>query len=307
MRTRSSTREENSLPSIFRSAPLNSASTDDSELSTDSKPEKDMEFQRDVSTSESVFKLPTIDGSRTNSVTTFMTTPNSNSRTHRQSRERSRRRLCKSPSCPSNIGFTGQKSIELESPTDTDKTLLNVSPGNEDNELKLPDIYRNSNSLSLPTSSQSEKINPWQSAREHTSRRSLRRTESCRDAYNIGSPVMEAKVKDHHRSQTHAALLLPIRNSETRVSLKGKKKKNSQVSPRTYQDFSTHIQTELSNGAQSGWESEYDSDLYESARGSGNNAFDRIMEEADGHVDITSSRNMKPWLKERQKEGQVKA
>ncbi|XP_033735337.1 uncharacterized protein LOC117323915 [Pecten maximus] len=306
MRTRSSTREESSLPSIFRSGPLNSASTDDSDLSSDSKPEKDTEFQRDVANSESVFKLPTIDGSRTTSVTSFMGTSNSNSHVHRQSREKSRRRLCRSPSCPSNMGFSGQKSVELESPTNTDKTLLNVSPGNEDIEFKLPDIYRNSNSLSLPTSSQSEKINPWQSAREHTSRRSLRRTESCRDAYNIGSPVTEAKVKDHHRSQTHAALLLPIRNSE-RVSLKGKKKKNTQVSPRTYQDFSSHIKTELSNGAQNGWDSEYESDLYDSARGSGGKAFDRIMEETDGHVDIPSSRNMKPWLKDRQKEGQVKA
>ncbi|OWF51006.1 uncharacterized protein LOC110449748 [Mizuhopecten yessoensis] len=310
MRTRSSTREESSLPSIFRSGPLNSTSTDDSESSTESKPDKEIDFPRDTSTSESVFKLPTIDGSRTNSVTSFMTTPNSNSNPRRrQSRDRSRRRLCKSPSCPSNIGFSGQQSVELESPTDTDKTSLNVSPGNEDNEFKLPNIYRNSNSLSLPTSSQSEKLNPWHSARDidQTSRRSLRRTESCRDAYNIGSPVMETKVKNHQRSQTHAALLLPIRNSETRVSLKGKKKKNTQVSPRTYQDFSAHIQTELNNGAQNGWESEYDSDLYDSARGTGGNTFDRIIEETDGHVDIPSSRNIKPWLKDRQKEGQVKA
>lgn len=303
MRTRSSTREESSLPSIFRSVPLNSSSTDDSDLSTDSKPEKDIEFQRDVN-NESVFKLPTIDGSRNKSVTNFMGTTGSNSHVHRQSREKSRRRLCRSPSCPSNIGFSGQKSVELESPTDTDKTLLNVGPDDEDKEFKLPDIYRNSNSLSLPTSSQSEKINPWQSAREHTSRRSLRRTESCRDAY--ANPVTEAKVKDNHRSQTHAALLLPIRNSETRVSLKSKKKKNTvQASPRTFQDFSSHINTELSNGAQNGWENEYENDLYD--RGSASQAFDRIMEETDGHVDIASSRNMKPWLKERQKEGQVKA
>lgn len=285
---------------------MHSTSTDDSDLSNDSKQDRDLDYQGDSSATESVFKLPTIEGSRTNSVTSFMSTPNSNSRSRRQSRERSRRRVCRSPSCPSSLKFSGQRSVELESPTPNDKTLLNLCSGEDDNEFKLPNIYRNSNSLSVPTNA-SEKVHPWQSARDvdQMTRRTLRRTESCRDAYNIGSSGVEVKA-NHQRSQGHTALLLPIRNSDTRVSVKGKKKKSSQSSPRSYQDFPNHIQKELTNGAQNGWESEYDSDIYDSGRGQA--GFDRIMEEdTSTHADIASSRKIKPWLTERQKEGQVKA
>ena len=288
--------DNSSLPPIFRLGSSESDTRDEDKFEISRKDKKH-------GITEATIRFPTIDMTRTNSVASFMSTPNSRTR---QSRERNRliqrNGMCKSPSCPADLGPTRRKSIDLESPTLSDKTILNASPTHEDKEnddIKLPSIYRNVNSLSLPIERQTYNGN-WQL-------NGLRRTESCKNPYDIArdmfntSPTHDAKTSP--RSKTHAALLLPLRNTDNSVSNKSKKNNKKKVK-NSYHEVDKNNTSDYNTGANT-WESEYDVEMYNSARSSN---FDKIAEETDSASHLKGSRKMKPWLKDRaQKEGQVKA
>lgn len=251
------------------------------------------------SRSSSPVKLPTIDRSKISS-TGSVASVQTNVRGHRSRERLSRRSLCRSPSCPSVLALS-KNGLDLESPTMKEKSILNESPTNEDkeNDFKLPSIFRNSHSISLPSEHSTASVaQSWSMDRERSQTHGIRRTESCRENYNM-SPTLESKSvskNDVQRSKTQTALLLPMRNNDAKV--KGKKKKNFKRQNSMHEINNSVLGNEI--GASHSWPNDYE-----------NGSFEQIMEESENsrHIDMARERSYKPWMKDRpgQKEGQVKA
>jgi len=303
-------REENSLFPPISSPCKNSVSSQQSaeygsqlDVRYDrSKESSDISKTNSNSRNSSPCKLPSLSNG-INLTSSNVVHEKSNERKSRDTKKK--RPLCRSPSCPSTLGFR-PVTTDLESPTPGDMRVLNKTPLQSENtfDFKLPSIFRNTNDIST------DNYSHWK-GKERNKAKGLRRTESTRETY-VGSPTLEAKVnKNQPRSHTHAALLLPIRNSETRISLKGKKKKGMFSRQNTSNtDVPSKNQEETTVGA---WTTDYDSDYFENCAQRSASSFDKILEETESHISIPSAGGShisvpsasKQWLK--QKEGQVKA
>lgn len=248
---------------------------------------------RDNSPSKSPCKLPSL-SSQCNS------NPQTKERKHR------RKKLCRSPSCPSTRPATN----DFESPLPLEKQLVNSNPNSyvHEYDVKLPNIFKNGSDVSPETTSLG-----WTVKDRSRTKANLRRTESTRENY-VGSPTMESKYnKNQQRAHTHAALLLPLRTQDPRKVGQGKKKK-SFANPSSYTEGQTlSLTIDNETGASNGWGADYDSDYYDSSGQHSGSSFERIMEESDSHMSIPSAGGShisvpsasKQWLKN--KEGQVKA
>lgn len=252
---------------------------------------------RDTSPSKSPCKLPSLSSQ-----------PNSNPQT--KERKHRRKKLCRSPSCP-----TRPTTNDFESPLPMEKTLINFKDPNsyvQEYDVKLPNIFKNSTPNGTDMSPETSSLG-WAVKDRSRTKANLRRTESSRENY-VGSPTMESKYnKNQQRAHTHAALLLPLRTQDSRKSNQGKKKK-SFARQSTYSEGQTlSLTLDNENGASNGWGTDYDSDYYDSSGQHSGSSFDRIIEESDSHMSIPSAGGShisvpsasKQWLKN--KEGQVKA
>lgn len=235
-------------------------------------------------TCDSVLKLPTIERTKSRSISSI-SSPTSTLGSRQFTRDKpSRRSLCRSPSCPSNIGLSRQESRNCR----LDNGVYDHFPQPEENEddLKLPDIFRNTSPKLSPR--QSSIGTKWKSDKENSYLYSLRKTESFHD-----SPT-----EKQDQPQTHA-LLLPLRSVDTVSRAKNKKKKKLHKSK-----SELSIQDRENTLAGGRWSS------YENEQNQLNGSKECLMEGTltDRQVEIMSARKMKKWMKTHpQKEGQVKA
>lgn len=246
---------------------------------------------RDTSPSKSPCKLPSLSS-------------HSNSNPQPKERKHRRKKLCRSPSCPSRPATN-----DFESPLPIEKSLMTINNSYaHEYDVKLPNIFKNGSDVSPETSSLGWTVKDRSRTKAH-----LRRTESSRENY-VGSPTMESKYnKNQQRAHTHAALLLPLRTQDSRKSNQGKKKKTFARQSSYSEGQTLALKLDNESGASSGWGADYDSDYYDSSGQHSGSSFDRIIEESDSHMSIPSAGGShisvpsasKQWLKN--KEGQVKA
>ncbi|XP_046338694.2 uncharacterized protein LOC124120012 [Haliotis rufescens] len=205
------------------------------------------------SVSSSPVKLPAISGkAKSNSVSSLS---NGMSPTRREDQ---RSNLCRSPSCPSNLGFWYDRDGDTETPTPVDKACsypVSQISKRDSGDLKLPNI-KDRNSMCSGTSqitvrSLATQRSPTKFYRDispHTRRDTSVSLPLNREiTKDISTPRAE-NVLDSQRSNTQSALLLPIRNSESRLSLKGKKKKKKKQGSRQNTDVSINSENNVVDG-----------------------------------------------------------
>ena len=219
-----------------------------------------------TSVSSSPVKLPSIDKTKSNSIASLP-----HGRGHR-SRSYDRTIICRSPSCPSNIGYFRTKD---ESPLywhpDACKFETTSPEKDSDSGIRLPDIFKDSSTISgasrSTNRSQSTNRSPPYGIRQGAGGEgkgggresspttfpkemalSLKREKTKVSNFERTPRVETARdQQDTYRSTTQSALLLPIRNSESRLSLKGKKRKKYS----TRQNTQASIQSDCANICQS--------------------------------------------------------
>ncbi|XP_046582302.1 uncharacterized protein LOC124289716 [Haliotis rubra] len=214
-----------------------------------------------TSVSSSPVKLPAISGkAKSNSVSSLS---NGMSPTRREDQ---RSNLCRSPSCPSNLGFWYDRDGDTETPTPVDNGYsypVSQISKRDSGDLKLPNI-KDRNSMcsgasqitvrSLATQRSPTKLN--RDISPHTCRRDTSVSLSLNRDVTKDIPTPRAEnVLDSQRSNTQSALLLPIRNSESRLSLKGKRKKKKKQGSRQNTDVSINSEnTVVGSGASENFE-----------------------------------------------------
>lgn len=120
---------------------------------------------RDTSPSKSPCKLPSLSSQ-----------PNSNPQT--KERKHRRKKLCRSPSCP-----TRPTTNDFESPLPMEKTLINFKDPNsyvQEYDVKLPNIFKNSTPNGTDMSPETSSIG-WAVKDRSRTKANLRRTESSRE------------------------------------------------------------------------------------------------------------------------------
>lgn len=209
------------------------------------------------SLSSSPIKFPTIDRSKSTSVASITGVSTHGSRNRSLSKNRDRRGLCRSPSCPSH--FDIHRDIRREF-TETDYSVFkrerqetgdqfhSGSPngtGNEDGN-KLPDIFskefNNKKTDKLHKTTSQKELLPVRSDRSHDRSNNLgiRRTESYQQVIPSHSEFGSLTNRDNSEQRTNiqtAALLLPLRDN-TRADAPNKKKKKHRSRHRNVQDES---------------------------------------------------------------------
>lgn len=267
------------------------ASTSSGELdqSTDSFRAPESRQDNDNLCESPVFKLPTIERTKSRSISSI-SSPLSTLGSRQFTRDKpSRRSLCRSPSCPSNIGYSRQES----SNGDLEKGIYDHFPQPEESEedMKLPDIFRNTSPRMSPR--QSSIGNKWKPDKENNYLYSLRKTESFHET--------STDNQNYEHPQTHA-LLLPLRNVDSVSRSKNKKKKKLHKSKSENLDVSFHDRENTLGGSR--WS------CYENEQNQLNGSKECLLEGSltDRQVEILSARKMKKWMKQHpSKEGQVKA
>lgn len=287
--------EKNSFPPISNRQKLSTSSNEhELDKSTDSYRKPDSGRDNEDTCASPVFKLPTIERTKSRSISSISSpTSTLGSRQFSRDSKPSRRSICRSPSCPSNIGLARSDSINKDR-TDSfiENRVYNHFPQreNEDDNVKLPSIFRNASSL--PISPRNSSLsNKWKPDKENGYVYSLRRTESFQDSTK--------ETINHEQQQTHA-LLLPMRNVDNVSRAKNKKKKKFQKSnSESYEN--TMPEKESSLGRWSGFENDQNK-----INGSKECLIEGTV--TDRSVEMVSARKMKKWMKQHpSKEGQVKA
>lgn len=200
------------------------------------------------SLASSPIKFPTIDRSKSTSVASIT---GANSRHRSLSKNRDRRGLCRSPSCPSHFDIHRDNRRELSDmdymfkrETQEAGDQLQNGTGNDD-DSKLPDIFckdfKNKKTTKLHKSSSHKELLPIRSDRSHDrSNLGLRRTDSYQQVYQthpefgtlsnrhdyLESQTQNEASEQRNNIQT-AALLLPLRDNRGDAPNKKKKKHRS--------------------------------------------------------------------------------
>ncbi|XP_041354289.1 uncharacterized protein LOC121372093 [Gigantopelta aegis] len=222
-----------------------------------------------TSVSSSPIKLPNIDKTKSNSISSLP-----HGKGHR-SRSYDRTVLCRSPSCPSNIGYFRTKD---DSPLywhpDACKFETSSPEKDSDSGIRLPDIFKDSSTISgasrSTNRSQSTNRSPpfgnrggvggggcggGGGGRDYSPTTFRNEMALCftREKTKVSNLERTPRLdtardqQDTYRSSTQSALLLPIRNSESRLSLKGKKRKKYS----SRQNTQVSIQSDCANMCQS--------------------------------------------------------
>ena len=208
------------------------------------------------SLASSPIKFPTIDRSKSTSVASITGASSGLTRQRSLSKNRDRRALCRSPSCPSHLEmhrdfrkeFSEMEFTMLKRENQgTGELTRDCSPQREtgnDDSTRLPDIFSKDFSSKrtdrLHKTSSHKELLPVKSDRslERSNNLGLRRTDSYQQVYQSNSEFGSMSSRDIiDQRTTAAALLLPIRDTP-KLEAPEKKKKKHRSRHRTVQDGS---------------------------------------------------------------------
>ncbi|KAH3845354.1 uncharacterized protein LOC127873045 [Dreissena polymorpha] len=258
--------------------------------------------------SASPMKFPPIDRANSTSIASL---PGSRANRHRTSNRELRANYCRSPSCPSNLGLTRTDNrVEFKkfnrnlSHTDAESSDVG-STDVENTTSKLPSIFTNDNAGS-------PEINNVTTRRERNktdklNSLSLRRSDSFFNAFpqnNIDNRRQFSNRDTEQRQGQTAALLLPLRpNAQT-----NKKKKKRRARKLSDSDVDA-MDTTPRNGAVDNTTKPADggdSDLALNIISRESERYDEDLETTPRAIEISSSRKVKQWMSNNQKEGHIK-
>lgn len=206
------------------------------------------------SISASPVKFPTIDRSKSTSVASITGVNINGSRNRSLSKNRDRRGLCRSPSCPSHFDLHRDFHKEYTEPDNsllkrekqggTDQLIVSVLAENSnDDGNKLPDIFskecNNKKVQKLHKTSSQKELGNIQSDRslERSNNFGIRRTDSYQQMYPEFKAVTSRDDSEPRANIQTAALLLPLRENG-RTNTTNKKKKKHRSRQRNTQDES---------------------------------------------------------------------
>ena len=276
------------------------------------------------SIASSPIKFPTIDRSKSTSVASITGVSTNGSRNRSLSKNRDRRGLCRSPSCPSHFDMHRDFHKEL---TETDYSLFRrerqetgdqINSGSQngngnDDKNKLPDIFtkdcNNKKSQKLHKTSSQKELLPIHSERslDRSNNLGIRRTDSYQQVYpEFGTLTSRDNSEQRTNIQT-AALLLPLRENG-RMDGTNKKKKKHRSRHRNTQDESTENTHRSINKSPVRHLSKENIDALE-AIAMENSVIDETGQLSPRAFKINSEKTVQQWLQggSPHKQGQVKA
>ena len=205
------------------------------------------------SISASPVKFPTIDRSKSTSVASI--TGVSGSRNRSLSKNRDRRGLCRSPSCPSHFDIHRDFHKEYTEPdncllrrerqgTADQVNVRSLAENGNDEGNKLPDIFskecNNKKVQKLHKTSSQKELGTIHSDRslERSSKFGIRRSDSYQQVYPEFKAITSRDDSEPRTNIHTAALLLPLRDNG-RTNTTNKKKKKHRSRQRNTQDESS--------------------------------------------------------------------
>ncbi|KAK6182600.1 hypothetical protein SNE40_010248 [Patella caerulea] len=219
--------------------PINFRGTPSSDSDSDCRRNGQLSSNENSSLSSSPVKLPSIGRSFSTSVSSL----------NKGLKEKDRREIiCRSPSCPSNIGLSTTKQLDF-TPENKNTRRDRFEDDDDDDDLRLPSIFRDRkssvasyvtprNTSKTRTNSQgrsslkSQDPNPKQTGLDKHEKYAL-----CSKTDQVPTTTPRSENLDTHRSTTQCALLLPLRNTETRKSKRkrrnGHYRQNTQLSTKS--------------------------------------------------------------------------
>ena len=314
---RQNTMEDSMLPPISgKSAMSLGSETDPSEFCNTANVDRKGITTRSsmpLSLSSSPVKFPTIDRASSTSIASL---PGSRAARQRTLTREFRTSYCRSPSCPSILDMNRNNvDIDLfdkrQSHTDADSSDVG-STEPDDSPSKLPSIFSSRNYADRYDRGESPRRDK---KKEKLSSLSLRKGEPTVHTFQRHKHYetkTQNKEQDQRQSQA-TALLLPIRTN-AQLSNKNKKKRRARkmsdsesdpleyTTPRNFpdsaRDFTDRLKTLNKNG---------DPDEALNAIARENDLYDDDLDRTPRAVEISSSRKVKQWINNNQKEGHVKA
>ncbi|KAL4238237.1 hypothetical protein ACF0H5_002950 [Mactra antiquata] len=244
-----------------------------------------------ASLSSSPLKFPTIDRANSTSVASL---PGSRSTRHRSITKEFRTSYCRSPSCPSHLDFRNHETKLLkhtDSFRESPDGETSVSPYLEDSGTFLPNIFSKDNN-----SSRVEKSKASSRDRHPEKPIPLRRTESLMNACvsSMESPGTNRTVEA--RQGQAAALLLPLRNTNSQTNKKKKKRRPKPPADDDVGENTPRNNVTDSNDKSRARHNRKSEDALE-AIARENDIYDDSDMETPRAIEINSSRKVKQWIK----------